>query len=99
MIRSFGVSENEIARWAGLTSSVFSLAQSVTAVPWGRASDRFGRKPTIVFGLATTMILFVVWGVSTSLPMAITARVLAGAGNGNGEHAHLRWIICVPPSF
>ncbi|ROT42250.1 MFS general substrate transporter [Sodiomyces alkalinus F11] len=83
MIRSFGVSENEIAKWAGFTSAVFSLAQSFTAVAWGRASDRFGRKPTIVFGLATTMIMFVIWGVSTSLPMAITVRVLAGAGNGN----------------
>lgn len=83
MIRSFGIEQNEVAKWAGLTSAAFSVAQSVTAVAWGRASDTFGRKITIICGLFTTMVLFLVWGLSTSLPMAITVRVLLGAGNGN----------------
>lgn len=43
MIASFGVAEKDVAKWAGATSSVFSLAQSLTAVPWGRASDTFGK--------------------------------------------------------
>ncbi|KAI1454553.1 MFS general substrate transporter [Annulohypoxylon moriforme] len=83
MISSFGVERKEVAKWAGITSSVFSLAQSLTAVFWGRASDRFGRKPVIMTGLLCTMACFLVWGVSTSLPMAITVRALMGAGNGN----------------
>ncbi|KAI1444091.1 MFS general substrate transporter [Annulohypoxylon stygium] len=83
MISSFGVERKEVAKWAGITSSVFSLAQSLTAVFWGRASDRFGRKPVIMTGLLCTMLCFLVWGVSTSLPMAITVRALMGAGNGN----------------
>ena len=84
MIASFGVEKNEVARWAGLTGAVFSVAQSLTAVPWGRASDRFGRKPIILLGLASTMCCFLVWGMSTSLPMAITVRAIMGGGNGNG---------------
>ncbi|KAF6838620.1 major facilitator superfamily transporter [Colletotrichum plurivorum] len=83
MIRSFGVEQNDVAKWAGMTSAVFSLAQSCTAVPWGRASDRFGRKPTIIIGLLSTMVFFVVWGMSTSLPMAIVVRAILGSGNGN----------------
>ncbi|KAI8231785.1 hypothetical protein K4K55_006051 [Colletotrichum sp. SAR 10_96] len=83
MIKSFGVEQNDVARWAGITSAVFSLAQSCTAVPWGRASDRFGRKPTIIVGLLSTMVFFVIWGMSTSLPMAITVRAILGSGNGN----------------
>ncbi|OLN80994.1 putative membrane protein YCR023C-like protein 10 [Colletotrichum chlorophyti] len=83
MIRSFGVDQNDVAKWAGFTSAVFSLSQSVTAVPWGRASDRFGRKPTIIAGLLSTMTFFCVWGVSTSLPMAIAVRAILGSGNGN----------------
>ncbi|KAI2777511.1 MFS general substrate transporter [Daldinia loculata] len=83
MISSFGVERKEIAKWAGITSSVFSLAQSLTAVAWGRASDRLGRKPVILAGLFFTMIGFIVWGMSTSLPMAITVRIMMGAGNGN----------------
>ncbi|KFA51070.1 hypothetical protein S40293_08234 [Stachybotrys chartarum IBT 40293] len=83
MIRSFGVKQNEVAKWAGLTSAVFSLSQSATAVPWGKAADRYGRKPTLIVGLISTMICFVIWGMSTSLPMAITVRAIQGAGNGN----------------
>ncbi|KAF2469179.1 MFS general substrate transporter [Lindgomyces ingoldianus] len=83
MIESFGVPKNDIARWAGVTSSVFSLSQCLTGIPWGAASDRFGRKPIILIGLINTMITTLIWGFSTSLPMAITARTLQGLGNGN----------------
>ncbi|KAL2122763.1 hypothetical protein VTJ04DRAFT_3218 [Mycothermus thermophilus] len=83
MIASFGVERTEIARWAGLTGAVFSVAQSITAVPWGKASDRFGRKPILLLGLANTAVCFLLWGVATSLPMAITIRALMGGGNGN----------------
>ncbi|KAI0170720.1 major facilitator superfamily protein [Pestalotiopsis sp. NC0098] len=83
MIASFGIERKEIAKWAGATSAVFSLAQSITAVPWGRASDKFGRKPVIMVGLLCTMTCFLAWGVSTSLAMAITVRAIQGASNGN----------------
>ncbi|RKU44554.1 hypothetical protein DL546_001802 [Coniochaeta pulveracea] len=83
MIASFGVEKTEVARWAGITGSIFSLSQSATAVAWGRASDKFGRKPIILIGLLCTMVGFFVWGMSTSLPMALTVRALLGATNGN----------------
>jgi MFS family permease len=84
MIESFGVDRQDVAKWAGMTSAVFSLSQCLTAILWGRASDKFGRKPTILMGLTATMITSVAWGMSTSLPMAITVRALAGGCNGNG---------------
>jgi MFS family permease len=84
MIASFGVEKESIAKWAGATSAVFSLAQSVTAVFWGRASDYFGRKPVILVGLFFTMICFLTWGFSTSLTMAIVIRAIQGGSNGNG---------------
>lgn len=85
MIASFGVEKNEVAKWAGFTGAIFSVSQSFTAVAWGRASDRFGRKPIILWGLASTMICFLIWGMSTSLPMAIIIRAIMGGSNGNGE--------------
>jgi MFS family permease len=85
MIRDFGVEQNQIAKWAGVTSAVFSLAQSVTAVPWGKAADHYGRKPILIVGLLSTMVCFVVWGMSTSLAMAITVRAIQGGSNGNGK--------------
>lgn len=83
MIRDFGVKQNKIAKWAGLTSAVFSMAQSITAVAWGKASDRYGRKPALIAGLLSTMVTFVIWGMSTSLTMAIVVRAIQGGGNGN----------------
>ncbi|OBT55070.1 hypothetical protein VE04_04497, partial [Pseudogymnoascus sp. 24MN13] len=83
MIESFGVKKQEVAKWAGITSAVFSLSQSITAIIWGRASDMFGRKPVILLGLTSTMIMSILWGFSTSLTWAIIARALSGGGNGN----------------
>lgn len=84
MIESFGVEKKSVAKWAGVIAFVFSFSQALTAVPWGRASDRFGRKYVIVVGLTSTMVTFLVWGMTTSLPMAILVRAILGAGNGNG---------------
>ncbi|KAF2748550.1 MFS general substrate transporter [Sporormia fimetaria CBS 119925] len=83
MIESFGIPENDIARWAGLTSAIFSICQGFTGIPWGAASDRFGRKSIILIGLINTMAMTLLWGFSTSLPMAMTARALQGLGSGN----------------
>ncbi|OBT84203.1 hypothetical protein VE02_06593 [Pseudogymnoascus sp. 03VT05] len=83
MIESFGVKKQEVAKWAGITSAVFSLSQSITAIIWGRASDMFGRKPVILLGLTSTMFMSILWGFSTSLTWAIIARALSGGGNGN----------------
>ncbi|KAK8240859.1 major facilitator superfamily domain-containing protein [Phyllosticta capitalensis] len=83
MIESFGVPKDEIAKWAGTASAIFSLGQCLTSVFWGRASDKYGRKLIILLGLFNTMVMSLLWGFSTSLPMAMTVRALQGAGNGN----------------
>ncbi|KAL8935580.1 MAG: hypothetical protein Q9211_004624 [Gyalolechia sp. 1 TL-2023] len=83
MIESFGVPENEVGRWAGITAAVFSLSQAATGIAWGRASDRFGRKPVILAGMICVMSTGLLFGFSRNLPMAIVARSLAGASNGN----------------
>ncbi|KAL9579900.1 MAG: hypothetical protein Q9212_004817 [Teloschistes hypoglaucus] len=83
MIEGFHVPKNEVGRWAGITSAVFSLSQAITGVFWGRASDRFGRKPVILVGMICVMSSGLLFGFSKNLPMAIVARSLAGASNGN----------------
>ena len=83
MIESFHVAEENIAFWAGITSAIFSLSQCVTAVPWGRLSDHWGRKPVVLLGLTCTMLTSLLWGFSTNLPLAVVARALQGGMNGN----------------
>ncbi|KAL9601815.1 MAG: hypothetical protein Q9219_002305 [cf. Caloplaca sp. 3 TL-2023] len=83
LIQSFHLPPAQISRWAGLTSAVFSLSQALTAILWGRASDRFGRKPVILTGMLCVMASGLLFGFSRSLGMAVAARALAGASNGN----------------
>ena len=83
MIESFHVPTDQVAKWAGLTSAVFSLSQCVTAIAWGRASDQYGRKPVILLGLTCTMICSILYGFSQSLAWALIVRSLQGACNGN----------------
>lgn len=83
MIESFGVEKSQVAKWAGITSAVFSLAQSLTAIIWGRASDKYGRKPIILIGLFCTMCTSLLFGFSRNLAWAIAIRALSGGGNGN----------------
>jgi MFS family permease len=83
MMESFGVPENDIARWAGIASATFSICQACTGLFWGAASDKYGRKPMILVGLFNTMLTMLMWGLSTNLPMALAARALQGLGSGN----------------
>ncbi|KAL8812450.1 MAG: hypothetical protein Q9200_001017 [Gallowayella weberi] len=84
MIESFNVPKDEVGRWAGILSAVFSFGQAATGILWGRASDRFGRKPVILTGMVCVMSTGLLFGFSQNLAMAVVARSLAGASNGNG---------------
>lgn len=83
MIQSFHVPTEQVAKYAGLTSAVFSLSQALTAIFWGRASDKLGRKPVILIGLTCTMASSLLFGFSTSLTWAFVARSVQGLSNGN----------------
>ena len=69
--------------WVGVVIAVYSLAQFIFTPILGSLSDRLGRRPILMFGLLSNTVFFVVFGLSGSLAMAIIARFLSGAGNGN----------------
>ena len=83
MIEYVGVPKAEVAKWAGIASAVASVSQAIMAVPWGIISDYVGRKPVILSGLACTMILSILLGMSQTLTMVLTTRALIGLMNGN----------------
>jgi hypothetical protein len=83
MIESFDVPRDQVAKWAGITSAVFSISQCLTAISWGRASDKYGRKPIILLAMTSAMTASLLFGFSRSLKWAIFARALSGASNGN----------------
>ncbi|WP_018411980.1 MFS transporter [Methyloversatilis thermotolerans] len=65
---------------AGLAFGVFGLSQAVMQIPFGIASDRFGRKPVIVSGLLLYAAgsLMAMW--APDIHWMIAARVLQGTG-------------------
>ena len=69
--------------WVGIVIATYSLAQFISTPILGSISDRIGRRPVLMFGLAANSLFFIIFGLSGSLAMAIIARFLAGAGNGN----------------
>ena len=69
--------------WVGVVIATYSLAQFIFTPILGSLSDRLGRRPVLMFGLLSNSVFFIVFGLSGSLAMALIARFLAGAGNGN----------------
>ncbi|RPB03503.1 MFS general substrate transporter [Choiromyces venosus 120613-1] len=85
MIESFGTAKNanEIAVYAGMVTSAFAFAEFTTGMLWGRISDKFGRKPVLIMGLVGTMLSMLIFGFAKSFPIALFARAVGGALNGN----------------
>ena len=67
----------------GLLFAAFSLAQLVAAPVLGALSDRFGRRPILIFSLVGTVISFAMLAVAQSLTMLFAARVIDGLSGGN----------------
>ena len=60
----------------------FSIAQLVSAPVWGRVSDRYGRRPALLIGLAASTAAFVVFGFADTVWLLFLSRVVQGAGGG-----------------
>ncbi|WP_082683483.1 MFS transporter [Fictibacillus sp. FJAT-27399] len=62
----------------GLLMAVYSLMQLLFAPIWGRVSDRIGRKPVMLIGIAGLSISFFLMAVSSQLWMLFAARIIGG---------------------
>lgn len=85
MIRDFHIAptEQEISKYSGYLASSFAFFQFVFALQWGKTLNRIGRKPVLLCGLFGTSVTLITFGFSTNYYMALFARSLAGALNGN----------------
>ena len=64
----------------GLAISIYGFTQGLLQLPFGAASDRFGRKPVIITGLIVLVIGSIVAALSTTIAGVIVGRALQGAG-------------------
>jgi MFS transporter, DHA1 family, multidrug resistance protein len=67
---------------AGLTMSLFMLGFARAPLFYGPASDRYGRKPIVVFACMLFIIAGIGCALAQSLPTLLMWRVVQGAGAG-----------------
>ncbi len=73
-IQTFGATSATM----GWLMASFSLAQFVFSPLWGRLSDRIGRKPVMMIGLAGYSGSMALFALAQSVPQLFLARSLAG---------------------
>jgi DHA1 family tetracycline resistance protein-like MFS transporter len=76
---AFGASAFDV----GLLFTLFSVAQFLTIPILGALSDRYGRRPVLLIGIAGEVVGYILFGTATSLTMLYISRLVAGASSGN----------------
>src|SRR5207253_9382116 len=67
----------------GLLFAAYPMCQLVAGPILGRLSDRYGRRPLLIFSQAGTALSFVILGLSRDFSVMLLARMLDGASGGN----------------
>ncbi|MGW0043729.1 MDR family MFS transporter [Rhodococcus sp. NPDC003348] len=62
--------------------SIYLLAQAVSVPIYGKLADLFGRKPVMLFGIASFCLGSVLCGLAWSMPALIAFRAIQGLGAG-----------------
>jgi MFS family permease len=65
---------------AGIAFGAYALTQSILQIPLGWASDRWGRKPILLIGLALFGVGSIGCGLAQNIFQLIVARVIQGTG-------------------
>src|SRR6266852_928624 len=62
----------------GLLFAIYSICQLVAAPVLGDWSDRYGRRPVLIFSLLGTVVSFVLLAMAHSLALLFVARIIDG---------------------
>ena len=65
-------------RESGWVLAAYAAGNALFVIPSGRWNDRIGRKPLLVMGFALSTVAFIVFPLTTSVPLAMATLALAG---------------------
>lgn len=78
----YGVRLGADAQVIGWMVASFSIAQVAVAPLWGRFSDRFGRRPTLLIGLTGSAVAFLIFGFASAVWLLFLSRITQGSAGG-----------------
>ncbi len=78
-----GASEQSIAFNVGLLTSIYSFCQFFAAPGLGALSDKYGRRPILLFCLIGSAIGYVLFGLGGSLTILFLGRIIDGLTGGD----------------
>ncbi|MEO6939864.1 MAG: MFS transporter [Candidatus Kapaibacterium sp.] len=67
----------------GYLVASYSVCQFIAAPILGGLSDRFGRRPLLIYSQIGSMLGFIMLGLANSLPMLFISRIIDGLSGGN----------------
>ena len=73
----------ETVIFGGVLGSLYAILQFFFAPVWGRLSDKFGRRPVLLFTVAGTCVGYALWVFAGSFWILVLSRVLGGVASGN----------------
>lgn len=72
-----------VVLFGGVIGCVYSLLQFLFAPIWGMISDRYGRRTTLLFTLAGTVLGYIGWIFAGTFPILVLSRLVGGMMAGN----------------
>ncbi|OMJ89951.1 hypothetical protein SteCoe_7736 [Stentor coeruleus] len=80
MVMYFGMVDDrtKTGYWVGFLTGSITLGRFASSYHWGTLCDKYGTKPMQILGIITTIILTILFGLSSSFYMAILLRFLQG---------------------
>ncbi|MBF0628040.1 MAG: MFS transporter [Magnetococcales bacterium] len=81
----------------GWLMAIYSIMQFLFAPYWGWLSDRIGRRPTLLMGLAGSALSYLAYGMADSLWVLFAARAAAGIMGANIAVAQAAMADLSPP--
>ena len=79
-IHAKGIPGGDNLTLVGIALGAYGLTQAIFQIPFGMASDRYGRKPVIIFGLLLFAAGSAVAALAPDIWWTIAGRIVQGAG-------------------
>jgi DHA1 family tetracycline resistance protein-like MFS transporter len=97
IIELTGVSIDRAAQYAGALSFVYALMQFFCAPVLGNLSDRFGRRPVILFALLALGCDYLIMGFAPAIAWLFLGRAIAGVAGASFTPAYAYVADISPP--